>query len=250
MKLRLQKIIASAGLASRREAERWIADGKVRVNNCVVVEPGTLADPERDSIKVNGKILPKPDGKMYLILNKPPSCLTTMAEDKRSRKTVMDFVRQVPARVFPVGRLDYNTQGLLLFTNDGKLSKKLLDPKSNVPRIYEVKVRGVPDEKALNRLRRGIRLDKLPTAPIDVDLKRLSGKNCFLNMKMTEGKYRHIKRICEVIGNPVIRLKRTHFANLNLTKLPLGVCRTLSLREVKSLYDFVGLRLEGFPHIK
>jgi 23S rRNA pseudouridine2605 synthase len=240
MKLRLQKIIASAGLASRREAERWIADGKVRVNKQVITELGTLADPDKDSIKVNGKIIPKPGDKMYIILNKPPSCLTTMAEDKRKRKTVMDFVQQVPGRVFPVGRLDYNTQGLLLFTNDGPLAKKLMDPKSAVSRVYEVKVRGVPDEKDLSRLRRGIRLDNLPTAPIEVDVKRMSGKNCFLNMKMTEGKYRHIKRICETIGHPVIRLKRTHFANLNLTKLPLGVCRTLSLREVKSLFTCVG----------
>ncbi len=241
MKLRLQKIIASAGLASRREAERWIADGRVRVNNQVIVELGTLADPDKDRIKVNGKLLPKSSEKMFLILNKPPSCLTTMAEDKRRRKTVMDFVKQVPARVFPVGRLDYNTQGLLLFTNDGSLAKKLMDPKSEVPRIYEVKVRGVPDEKDLKRLRRGIRLDKLPTKPIEVDIKRMSGKNCFLIMTMTEGKYRHIKRICETIGHPAIRLKRTHFANLNLTELPLGVCRTLSLREVKSLYASVGL---------
>lgn len=241
MKLRLQKIIASAGLASRREAERWIADGRVRVNNQVIVELGTLADPDKDRIKVKGKLLPKSSEKMFLILNKPPRCLTTMAEDKRRRKTVMDFVKQVPARVFPVGRLDYNTQGLLLFTNDGSLAKKLMDPKSEVPRIYEVKVRGVPDEKDLKRLRRGIRLDKLPTKPIEVDIKRMSGKNCFLIMTMTEGKYRHIKRICETIGHPAIRLKRTHFANLNLTELPLGVCRTLSLREVKSLYASVGL---------
>ena len=133
MKLRLQKIIASAGLASRREAERWIADGKVRVNNQVIVEPGTLADPDKDRIKVNGKLVPKPSEKMYLILNKPPSCLTTMAEDKRRRKTVMDFISKVPTRVFPVGRLDYNTQGLCCSPTMARWQKNYWIPNRRFP---------------------------------------------------------------------------------------------------------------------
>lgn len=239
MKMRLQKIIAEAGLASRREAERWIEEGKIKVNDQVVTKLGSLADPAVDKIVVKGKLLPKPQGKSFLILNKPPSCLTTMKDDARERRTVMDFVKKVPGRVFPVGRLDYNTQGILLFTNDGDLAKKLLDPRYQVERTYQVKVRGVPDEKKLNRMRKGIRLDNIPTAPVNVKIFRTSGKNCILTMQLIEGKNRHIKRICEVVGHPVVRLKRTHFSKLNLTGLPLGSFRFLSPREIKSLYTAV-----------
>jgi 23S rRNA pseudouridine2605 synthase len=237
--MRLQKIIAEAGLASRREAELWIADGKIKVNDQIVTKLGSLADPAVDKIVVKGKLLPKPQGKSFLILNKPPSCLTTMKDDVRERRTVMDFVKKVPGRVFPVGRLDYNTQGILLFTNDGDLAKKLLDPRYHVERTYQVKVRGVPDEKKLNRMRKGIRLDNIPTAPVDVKIFRTSGKNCILTMKLIEGKNRHIKRICEVVGHPVVKLKRTHFSKLNLTGLPLGSFRFLSPLEIKSLYTAV-----------
>lgn len=239
MKKRLHKIIAEAGSASRREAERWMVDGQVKVNGKVVTQLGSLADPAVDKIAVKGKSLPKPREKTFLILNKPPSCLTTMKEDARGRQTVMDFVKKVPVRVFPVGRLDYNAQGILLFTNDGGLAKQLLEPKYKVERTYQVKVRGVPDEKKLKRLSKGIRLDNVPTAPVGVRVHRISGKNCVLTMKLVEGKNRHIKRICEIVGHPVVKLKRTHFANLNLTGLSLGGCRFLSPREIKSLYTAI-----------
>ena len=239
MNKRLHKIIAEAGFASRREAERWIADGQVKVNGQVVTKLGSLADPAVDKIVVKGKTLPQAQDKTFLILNKPPSCLTTTKEDARGRQTVMDFVKKVPVRVFPVGRLDYNTQGILLFTNDGGLGKKLLEPKYKLERTYQVKVRGVPDEKALKRLRKGIRLDDIPTAPMDVKVHRISGKNCVLTMKLVEGKNRHIKRVCEIVGHPVVKLKRTHFGSLNLTGLPLGSCRFLSPREIKSLYTAI-----------
>jgi 23S rRNA pseudouridine2605 synthase len=147
----------------------------------------------------------------------------------------MSLIKNIPARVFPVGRLDYNTQGALLLSSDGSLSKKLLDPKYKVPRTYLVKVRGIPDEKKLRRLRRGIGLDNQSTMPLEAEVDRISGKNSFLKIKMFEGKNRHIKRICEVIGHPVIRLKRTHFGNLSLAGLPLGAYKFLSPREIKSL---------------
>ncbi len=168
MKTRLQKIIAEAGFASRREAEQWIADGKVTVNGQIVTLLGSLADPAVDKIKAKGKLVPPPEEKAFLILNKPPSCLTTTKKDARGRATVMDFVEKVPVRVFPVGRLDYNTQGILLFTNDGHLARKLLEPKYQMERVYQVKVKGIPDEKKLKRVGKGIRLDKIPTAPIKI----------------------------------------------------------------------------------
>jgi len=228
MKTRLQKIIAEAGFASRREAEQWIADGLVTVNGKTVTLLGSLADPEVDKIKAKGRLVPKPEEKAFVILNKPPSCLTTTKKDARGRRTVMDFVEKVPVRVFPVGRLDFNTQGILLFTNDGHLAKKLLEPKYQMERVYQVKVKGIPDEKKLKRVGKGIRLDKIPTAPIKIKVFRTTG-----------GKNRHIKRVCEMIGHPVIKLKRTHFCKLNLTGLPLGSCRFLSPREIKSLYKAV-----------
>ena len=235
MKKRLQKVIADAGLASRREAERWIAEGRVKVNGNVVTKLGTCVNPLSDEIRARGKIIHRAQEKVFLLLNKPSGFLTTMGADIRGRKTVMDLVRNLSSRVFPVGRLDYNTQGALLLTSDGALKKKLLDPKYKVPRIYLVKVRGVPDEKTLRRLSRGLRLDNQPTAPLEVRIDRVSGKNCFLEIKMFEGKNRHVKRICEAVRHDVIRLKRTHFGNLNISGLPLGAYRFLSPREIKSL---------------
>ena len=239
MKIRLQKIIADAGLTSRREAERWIEQGKVRVNSQVVTQLGSLADPVKDRIEVHGKPIPRQQEPAYVILNKPTSCLTTTSDDKRGRTTVMEYVRVVPVRVFPVGRLDYNTQGVLLFTNDGLLAKKLLDPRYGVPRTYRVKVSGIPDEKTLKRLARGVHLEDSKFKPIEAKVQRVSGKNCFLILTLTEGKNHHIKRVCEHIGHPVIKLQRTHFAGLNLTALPIGACRFLSPKEIKSLKKLV-----------
>ncbi len=239
MKIRLQKIIADAGLASRREAERWIEQGKVRVNGQVVDQPGSLADPARDRLHVDGKPIPRSQESAWVILNKPTSCLTTTKDDKRGRTTVMEFVRVVPTRVFPVGRLDYNTQGLLLFTNDGAVAKKLLDPRYAVERTYKVKVSGIPNEKTLKRLARGVHLEDGHFRPMKATVQRVSGKNCFLILTLTEGKNRHIKKVCEHIGHPVIKLQRTHFAGLNLTGLPLAACRFLRPKEIKALKKIV-----------
>ncbi len=241
MEIRIQKIIADAGLASRREAERWIEQGEVSVNGKVVTQLGSLANPSVDRIKVGGKTIPQKQEMVYLILNKPTGCLTTMAEDKRGRTTVMEYVRATNVRVFPVGRLDFNTHGILLFTNDGALAKKLLDPKYKVERTYKVKISGNPIEKTLKRLSRGVHIDGEKFKPIEAKMQRSSGKNCFLIMTLVEGKNRHIKKVCEHIGHPVIKLQRTHFGGLNLTALPLGACRFLSPGEVKSLKKLVAL---------
>ncbi len=239
MKQRLQKIIADAGLASRREAERWISEGRVRVNEKVVTKPGSLADASVDKIKVKGRLLPPLGKKITIAFNKPPRCLTTMVADAKGRQTVMEFLKKVPGRVFPVGRLDYHTQGLILFTSDGDLGKKLLDPKNKVVRVYQAKVRGVPDQKALGRLLKGVRLDYKPTLPIEAQVKRTSGSNCFLELKLMEGKNRHVKRVCEKIGHSVIKLKRLRFSTINLATLPLGAWRQLTPPEVRSLHASV-----------
>lgn len=238
MNERLQKIIADSGIASRHMAERLIAEGKVTVNGKVVTRMGTLADPGEDKIKVRGRLLPPPVEKIYLVLNKPTRCVTTTKDD-RDRPTVMEFVKKTRLRVFPVGRLDYHTQGILLFTNDGDLAEKLIDPKYGVKRTYLVKVRGVPDEKDLQRLRKGVRLDNQPTAPVHIEFVRASGNNCFIKMTLTEGKNRHVKRICEKVGHPVVKLSRTHFAFLGLSGLPLGKFRYLAPKEIQSLRALV-----------
>lgn len=237
----MQKIIADAGLASRREAERWIQEGKVKVNNKVVTQLGSLADPRVDRIKVSGKLIPKKQDEVYIVLNKPTGCLTTMADDKRGRTTVMEYVKVTKVRVFPVGRLDYNTQGVLLFTNDGAVAKKLLLPKYQVERTYKVKVSGIPNEKTLKRLTRGVNIEGEKFKPMEAKIQKTSGKNCFLIMTLVEGKNRHIKKVCEHIGHPVIKLQRTHFGGLNLTGLPIGACRFLSPKEVKSLKRLVAV---------
>jgi pseudouridine synthase len=201
----------------------------VKVNGNVVTKLGTTVDPLLDEIRARGKLIPRSQGRVFILLNKPADFLTTMGVDERGRKTVMDLIKNIPARVFPVGRLDYNTQGALLLSSDGAL------PKYKVPRTYLVKVRGVPEEKTLRRLRRGVGLDNQPTMPLEAEIDRISGKNSFIKIKMFEGKNRHVKRICEIVGHSVIRLKRTHFGNLTLTGLPTGAYKFLTPREIKSL---------------
>jgi pseudouridine synthase len=238
MKIRLQKIIAQAGMASRRQAEQLITEGKVTVNGKVVTKLGSVADPIEDSIMVRRRALPTARDFIYVILNKPRGYLTAERDD-RGERTVMDLLKKVKTRVFPVGRLDFNTDGLLLLTNDGALSEKLLAPKNKIPRTYRVKVRGIPDEKALNRLRRGVPLDNKPTGPVEVKIHRETGKNCFLDMTLYEGKNRHIKKVCEKIGHPVVKLMRTEFGKLNLIDLPEGAYRYLTPQEIRSLRSLV-----------
>ena len=238
MAMRLQKIIAQAGVTSRREAERLIDAGKVSVNGTVVRKQGSLVDPVTDRIQVEGRRLPPPQDKIYILFNKPRGCLTTVRDDK-DRPTVMDYFKKFPVRVFPVGRLDFNTEGLLILTNDGDLSGRLLDPARKVPRTYQVKVRGIPDEKVMRRLAKGVRLDTRPTAPLKARIFRTTGKNCFLEMELTEGKKHHIKRICEKVGHPVTKISRTRFGKLNITGLPVGAYRGLTPQEIRSLRSLV-----------
>ena len=183
MKIRLQKLIAGAGLASRRESEKWISEGKVMVNGRTITKLGTLADPSVDCVKVRGKTLPVQSEKIYLAFFKPTHCLTTL-RDNGARPTIMDYFKKIQTKVYPVGRLDFNTQGILLLTNDGKLAKDLLDPKNRVPRTYRAKVRGVPEYKTINRLKAGLRLNGDSTLPLKAEIYRVSGKNCFLNLTL------------------------------------------------------------------
>lgn len=241
---RLQKIIAAAGITSRRKAESLITAGKVTVNGEVIRQLGSKADAARDHIKVKGKLLQRFPGKVYLVLNKPRGTICSVS-DPKNRSTVLDLVK--PYRgLYPVGRLDYNTEGLLLLTNDGDFARAVSRAGSRCPKTYEVKVRGIPSPERLERLRQGIRL---PTgtrlAPVTViALKReRAEKNSWFQVRLHEGRKNQIRIMFDMIGHAVVKLRRTAIGFLQENRLPSGAYRSLTEGEVKQF-----LRLgEGPP---
>lgn len=237
---RLQKIIAQAGVASRRRAESLITEGRVRVNGRTVTELGAKADPERDRIEVDGQRIQVPRAWTYILLYKPTGTVTT-AQDEFQRKTVFDVLKGVDARLFSVGRLDYDAEGALLLTNDGELAAALAHPSGEVAKTYRVKVRGQPEDDALNKLTRGVILeDGLATATHvhrSVPSQQTSENNTWIELTVTEGRNHLVKRMLEAIGHPVIRLRRTSFAGLTLDGLRAGQWRHLRRDELKRLRE-------------
>jgi 23S rRNA pseudouridine2605 synthase len=268
---RLQKIIAAAGIASRRKAEQMISSGMVEVNGQIVTELGTKADPERDHIRVNGKLLHGAERHIYLLMNKPKGYVTTVS-DPEGRPTVMDLLRGIRTRVYPVGRLDYASEGLLLLTNDGDLAHALMKAASHVPKTYVVKVAGTPDSAGLERLRRGLLISdgtsavtnvehrigkqrtggdaraskiynrknprRVKTAAAKVRLIRES-ENPWYELTLTEGRNRQIRKMFEEIGHHVEKIKRVRYGPLSLD-VPPGEFRRLSIGEVEKLKKAVG----------
>lgn len=237
--VRVQKIIAEAGLASRREAEEWIREGRVRVNG-QIAGLGDRADPDRDSIRVDGKrIRPHAGLKAYLLLNKPKGYVTTV-DDPEGRNTVLDLLPpRVRGIVKPVGRLDVQTEGLLLLTNDGELARQVTHPSTGCPKEYRVKVSGVPAEARLERLRRGIPLDGRATRPATVERISTTARggegNSWFRVVLQEGRTRQIRRMFEAIGHPVSKLKRVAIGPIRDDRLPSGAWRLLSAEEVERL---------------
>lgn len=234
---RLQKIIAAAGLASRRKAEELISSGHVVVNGTVVTELGTKADPDQDHIRVDGKLLHGRERFSYIVLNKPKGYVTTVS-DPEHRPTVMDLIRGVKGRVYPVGRLDWASEGLLLLTNDGDLANALMKASSNVPKTYVVKVAGQPEESKLEKLRRGVSIAekggrRVRTAPARVKLIR-EGDNPWLEVTIVEGRNRQIRKMFEEVGHHVEKIRRVKYGPLSLDVQP-GEFRSLSLQEVSQL---------------
>ncbi len=252
---RLQKIIAAAGIASRRKAEELITGGLVSVNGQTVTELGSKADPERDHIKINGKLIGAPERHVYLLLNKPKGYVTTVT-DPEGRPTVLDLVRGIRTRIYPIGRLDYASEGLLLLTNDGELAQKLTHASSHVPKTYLVKVSGQPGTEQIEKLRRGVSLrpERAPlktgirtaakaeprrrsqpvrTAPAGIQLLR-EAANPWYEVSLIEGRNRQIRRMFEEIGHRVEKIKRVRYGPLELDVEP-GKFRHLSEKEVAQL---------------
>lgn len=236
---RLQKILANAGVASRRKCEELIVAGKVSVNGEVVTELGVKADPAKDVIVVSGKPL-KRDNKVYVVLNKPKGVITSVTDDK-GRSVVTDYVKDIKERLYPVGRLDYDTEGLLLLTNDGDLAHKLSHPRHHVPKTYHATVERVPHGTALEKLQRGIKLEDGITAPADVEYHDVDpdGKFATISITIREGRNRQVRRMFEAIHHPVIRLKRISFGGLSLNGLQRGKHRRLTAAEVEALREEV-----------
>ncbi|HXG58280.1 MAG TPA: pseudouridine synthase [Thermoanaerobaculia bacterium] len=236
---RLQKIIAHAGFASRREAETMIREGRVTVNGRVVRELGTRADPDRDHIKVDGKLITRSEPHRYILLYKPKQVMTTV-DDPQGRPTVLQLVRGVRERIYPVGRLDFHSEGLVLLTNDGDLAFKVSHPKHGSVKTYHVKVRGVPDDRLIEKLQRGITIEGKRTLPCEITRMKTTGKgedagNSWFEVRLREGRTQQIRKMFQAVGHPVSKLKRVAIGPITDPKLLPGDWRELTKQEVKML---------------
>lgn len=236
MQERLQKLIAQAGIASRRAAEELIKSGDVSVNGKVVTELGTKADPEKDHIKVHGKLINtklQNRENVYVLLNKPKGYLSSAA-DPEGRKLVTDLVKGF-GKLHPVGRLDFNTEGLIILTNDGDFTNKVTTSKT-IPKVYQVKVKGLPTAVAIRKLARGVRLeDGYKTAPADIKTLKPTDKNGWFEVTLYEGHNQQIRKMFDSIGHSVVKLKRTHIGGMSDMGLQVGKSRKLAEEEVHLL---------------
>ena len=236
--IRLQKILSAAGVASRRVAETLIVQGRVTVNGRVVTELGTKADPDHDDIHVDGRRIRIATARHYFLLNKPRGYVCTRS-DPQGRPTIIDLLGQqgVHGYLYPVGRLDYDSEGLILVTNDGDLAARLTHPRHGVEREYEARVRGVPDDRTLDRLRRGVMLEGRRTAPAEARVVAAikGGHQAVLSITLREGRNRQVRSMCEIVGHPVERLRRVRIGPIADSHLKPGRARALTAAEVLAL---------------
>ncbi len=242
MEQRIQKILAEMGIASRRKAEEFIKEGRVTVNG-VTATLGMKADPARDHVKVDHKLLTKIEPKVYFLFNKPRNVVTSLS-DPRGRPTVKDYFKGIKYRVFPVGRLDFDSEGLLLVTNDGALAYSLLHPSKEVTKTYLVKVEGAVTEESLEKLRRGVRLEDGATAPAGVTIVRKLENSTWIEIAIHEGRKRQVRRMMERIGHAVIRLKRIGIDGLKLRDLKPGEIRPMTVSELEAVERAVRTKKE------
>ena len=233
---RLQKVIAHSGVTSRRKAEQLILDGKVKVNNEIVTTLGTKVRAE-DRIEVEGVPLEK-ESPVYYILNKPRGVISSV-DDNKGRKTVLDFFPEVEERIYPVGRLDYDSTGIILMTNDGEFANLLMHPKHEIEKVYVAKLKGIPSKQELAEIRKGIKVDKDILKAVNYTILSSDREKNSMQLELTlhEGKYRHVRRMMESLGYPVQKLKRERYGLLTLSGLQSGEVRALTPKEVKQMMN-------------
>lgn len=239
MQIRLQKFLSQAGIASRRASETLILDGRVTVNGITVKELGTKVNPESDIIEVDGKICNIKDDYIYILLYKPKGILTSV-KDPFKRPTVIDLLKGIKEKVVPVGRLDKDTEGLLLLTNDGDLTYKITHPRFEVVKTYIARVEGTIDEKDIKALEKGIMLEDGLTSPAKVRIIKKFDKSTVIELKIHEGRKRQVRRMCDAIGHPIISLKRTQIGRLSLKGLKVGQWRYLNQEEMNYIKRLKG----------
>lgn len=235
---RLQKILSAAGVASRRLSEELITQGRVSVNGKTVTELGTRADASVDEIKVDGRRIKNEQKRRYILLNKPRGYITTRS-DPQGRPTVMDLMKGVREYVYPVGRLDYDSEGLLILTNDGELAARLTHPRHEVEKVYEARVKGVPDDHTLERLSKGVTIDGRRTAPAKLRASepfvKSSGEQTVIEISIHEGRQRQVRQMFDSVGHPVVRLKRVRIGPIVDADIPIGHWRELTPQEIAKL---------------
>jgi 23S rRNA pseudouridine2605 synthase len=236
MKERLQKIISTAGIASRRHAEKLITAGRVSIDGIVVNELGAKADAERNIIRIDGKIISVEKTNLYIALNKPAGFVTTLSDPQR-RPTVVDLLSGVPERVYPVGRLDYDSAGLLLLTNDGDFAQKVQHPRFQIPKVYRVKIQGRISQEELKKLSQGIRLPDGVFKPENMQMEKINDRSCWLRLTLKEGKNRIIRRGFEASSHRVTRLVREAIGDLKLGNLQEGSWRYLTKKEITRMLN-------------
>lgn len=239
--MRLSKMLARAGIASRRKAEALIREGRVTVNGRKVLELSAKVVPGVDIVRVDGKIVRWRFSPIYILLNKPKGIVTTM-NDPLGRPTVKDLLKGIQRRVFPVGRLDFDTEGALLLTNDGELAHKLMHPSYGIERTYEAKVKGIPTQEAIHKLREGVVVGEGEPAKAKVRILKVLKANSWLEIKISQGRYREVRRMCEAVGHPVLALRRTRFGPISIKGLPKGSFRHLTPAEVKKLKELTSTK--------
>ncbi|MGO9379766.1 MAG: pseudouridine synthase [Dissulfurispiraceae bacterium] len=241
MEQRIQKIIAQMGIASRRGAEELIVEGRVTVNG-KTAELGAKADPGKDHIKVDGKLLTRREPKIYLMFNKPKGVVTSLS-DPEGRPAIKDYLKAVRYRVFPVGRLDYDSEGLLLLTNDGDFANALMHPSGKISKTYVVKVKGIISDDKIMKLKQGVRLEDGKSLPARVRFVRQAENNSWIEITITEGRKRQVRRMVEAVGHPALKLRRISFGSVKLSGLKIGELRPLAEKELLSLRKEIATRV-------
>ncbi|MFQ6084186.1 MAG: pseudouridine synthase [Candidatus Aminicenantia bacterium] len=234
MKIRLNKFLSQAGIASRREADRLILEGRVSVNRETVEKLGLKIDPQQDSVEVDRKKVIFKEHLIYVLLNKPKGYIVSL-KDPLNRPKVTDLLPPLKGRIFPVGRLDFNTEGVLILTNDGPLAHRLAHPRYQVEKVYIAEVKGIPDKEKIEKLRKGVYLYGKKTSPAKVRIITKKGKKAILEIKLCEGRKREVRLMCLAVGHPVIELKRVELGGIRLKGLKSGEWRYLKKSEIESL---------------